>query len=867
MWPFSRRDSDFDREIEAHIAIETEQLIADGASPEEARHVARRTFGNVTAARERFHESNRAPWIEPLLQDVRVAIRSSLRDRGVMLLALLSLALGIGATTAIVSTVDAVLLRPLPYREPDRLVMVWEDASFAGFPQNTPAPGNFIDWQARNRVFEDMAATMPARVNLTGDGTPERVLGRRVTASFFSVLGVQPQLGRMFTEDEDRQKAPVVVISHSLWQRRYAGDPAVIGRQLTMNDTAATVIGVMPPSFAFRDREMEFWVPIAFTPAQRALRSIHMLNVVARLKPGVDLAAARAEMRWIAAGLEREHRDNTGVGIVLVPIRDEVFAPSNRPGGAADTRQQLVVLSVAAGCLLLLMAANLANLLVARAAARRRELATRAALGAGRARLIAQMMAEGVIWSLLGGALGVAVAVAGLEVLDALIPVGLSAAVTPQLDVRLLLVAFGLSVATGVGFSLVPAIRESRVGPNDALKAAGGGVGGGWGTRSILITVQIAASIALLIGAGLMVQSLANMRAVEVGFRPQGLITASIALPARYDQVQRAAFYDRVLEEVRGVPGVVAAGFGSMLPFVSLGNTAGYRVDGREPIPGNPSDALFRVTTNDYLRTLGARLVEGRLPDERDGPDAPPVVVINKSFADLYWPGGTAVGNRIALNNPDAPWMIVIGVVTDVHERGYGIALKPGMYPLAAQVGSPVDNLVVRTTGNPQAIVPVVRQIVARLDPEQPVAAVRTMEEIIDLQVVDRRQQSVVLTAFAATALLLASIGIYGLVSFSVTMRRREVGLRTALGGSVWEVTRALVTHGLTLVAAGVAIGLAAALAGTRLMEGLLFGVQAHDAATFASITAIVLAVSAFACWLPAWRAARMEPMIALRQD
>ena len=697
---YRRRDSDFDREIEAHIAIETEQLIADGAAPEEARRVARRRFGNVTAARERFHESNRAPWLEPLLQDLRVAIRSSLRDRGVVLIALLSLALGIGATTAIVSTVDAVLLRPLPYREPDRLVMVWEDASFAGFPKNTPAPGNYIDWQARNRVFEDMAATRPARANLTGDGLPERVLGRRVTASFFSVLGVQPLLGRTFTEDEDRQNAPVVVISHSLWQRRYAGDPAVIGRQLTMNDAAATVIGVMPAPFAFRDREMEFWVPMAFTPAQRALRSVHFLDVVARLKPGVDLATARAEMRVIAADLEREYPWNTGVGIVLVPIRDEVFAPSNRLGGVGDTRQQLVVLSVAAGCLLLLMVANLANLLVARAAARRRELATRAALGAGRARLIVQMMSEGVIWSLLGGALGVAVAVAGIEVLTALVPVSLSAAVTPQLDVRLLLVALGLSVATGIGFSLVPAIRESRVRPNDVLKATGGGVGGGWGTRSILITVQIAASVALLIGAGLMVQSLANVRAVDVGFRPEGLVTANIALPpARYDEGQRTAFYDRVLDQVRGVPGVVGAGFGSMLPFMSLGNTTGYRVDGREPIPGDPRDALFRVTTNDYLRTLGARLVDGRLPDGRDGPGAPPVVVINKSFADLYWPDGAAVGNRIAMTNPGAPWMTVIGVVADVHERGYGMALKPGMYPLAPQPGFPADNLVVRTTG------------------------------------------------------------------------------------------------------------------------------------------------------------------------
>ena len=344
MWPFTRRDSRLHREIEAHIAIETEQLIADGVSPEEARAAARRRFGNVTAARERFHESNRAPWLEPLLQDMRVAIRSSLRDRGVVLIALLSLALGIGATTAIVSTVDAVLLRPLPYREPDRLVMVWEDMSFAGFPKNTPAPANYIDWRARNRVFEDMAATRPARANLTGGGLPERVLGRRVTASFFRVLGVQPLLGRTFTEDEDRQNAPVVVISHSLWQRRYAGDPAVIGRQLTMNDAAATVIGVMPAPFAFRDREMEFWAPMAFTPAQRALRSVHFLNVVARLRPGVDLDTARArderDCRRPRARVPGEHRRRHRAR--ADPRRGVRRVESL--GGVGDTRQQLIVL-------------------------------------------------------------------------------------------------------------------------------------------------------------------------------------------------------------------------------------------------------------------------------------------------------------------------------------------------------------------------------------------------------------------------------------------------------------------------------------------------------------------------------------------
>jgi putative ABC transport system permease protein len=859
MGPFTRRDAEFSQEIEAHLAHEADQLIADGVPPDEARFRARRRFGNVTAARERHYESSRLLWWDQLRADARVVVRSLLRERGVMLVALLSLALGIGATTAIVSTVDSVLLRPLPYHDPERLVMVWEEMSALGFPTNTPAPANYLDWVARNQVFEGMAATLPARANLIGDGVPERVLGRRVTANFFGVLGVQPLLGRSFTDEEDRQGAPVVVISYALWQRRYAGDPAVIGRSVTMNDMPSTVIGVMPASFVFRDREMDFWAPISFTPAQRTLRGIHVLNVVARLGPGVELDTARQQMTGIAADMAREFRENEGVGIALVPIREDVFG---------DTRQQLIVLGVAAGCLLLLMSANLANLLMARAAAKRRELATRAALGATRPRLVVQLVSEGLIWSALGGVIGVGVAVAGLEVLNALIPVSLAENVAAQLDLGLLMTAVAISLATGVGFSVVPALGASRVSLNDVLKATGGGLGGGWGARSALITVQVAVTFALLIGAGLMLQSLANLRGVPVGFRTDGLMTANTPLPAaRYDNERRALFYARVLQELQGVPGVVSAGFTSTLPFLSRGNTAGYRIEGRTTGPSEPGDALFRVITIDYLETLGATRLDGRLPDTRDRADSLPIAVINKSFADLYWPGESAVGRRIALANPTAPWTTIVGVVADIRENGYEVAQKPGIYMLSSQTGFPADNLVVRATGDPLTIVPGLRQVIARVDPEQPVAGLRSMEDIIDLAVVDRRQQSIILLAFATTALLLASVGIYGLVSFSVTVRRREVGLRTALGGSIGDVTRALVRHGLVLAVAGVAIGMTMSLAGTRIMEGLLFGVRPQDPATFAVITAVVLAISALACWLPARRAARMSPMMALRQD
>lgn len=855
-----RADEDFRSEIEAHIAIEADRLVAEGLSPAEAREAAVRRFGNRTSAQERFYESRRPLWLDRLRQDLRVAVRSSRRSPGVTLAAVVTLALGIGATTAIVSSVDAMFLRPLPYADPDRLVLVWEEMSAAGFPRNTPAPANYLDWLSRNRVFEDMAATVSARANLTGDGPPERVLGRRATANFFAVLGVRPLLGRTFTDEEDRENAPVVVISHSLWRRRHLADPSVVGTPITMNGAPFTVIGVMPESFVFCDREMEFWSPIAFTPAQRALRGAHVLNVVARLVPGVDLAVAREHMTTIAADLAREYPENERVGVVCVPIREEVFG---------DTRQQLMVLSIAALCLLLLMCANLANLLLARAATRRHEMATRAALGAIRTRLVSHLMVEGILWSLAGGLLGIAVALGGIEVLKTFIPTTLAESVVPQLDGRFLIFAIGLSLFTGFLFSIIPALSVSRLSANEALKeTASATLGGRRRARSALIVVQVAATCVLLMGAGLMLRNLLNMRAVDVGFRVEGLLTLQTVLPdATYDDAGRVVFYNRVLEGVRGLPGVRDAGFTSTLPFLSRGNTAGYRLEGLTLDPDDPADALFRVTTNDYLRAVGVILLDGRLPAFGDVADSPPVVVVNESFAERYWPNESAVGHRLALNDPDAPWMTIVGVVRDVRETGYERELRPGMYVLASQVGRPADNLVVRVGGDPMAIASAVRQVIAGVDPEQPVAAVRSMEQIVDLEVVDRRQQSIILAVFATIALLLAFIGLYGLVSHAVSLRSREAGLRMALGATTGEVKRALVKHGLVLSAGGLALGVVPSLIGTRIMRGLLFGVQPEDPFTFMAVVVILVTISAVACWLPAGRVSRIHPMVALRQE
>jgi predicted permease len=798
------------------------------------------------------------------MSDIRFALRAFVKSPGFSVAVVLTLAFGIGATTAIVSTVDAVLLRPLPYTDPDRLVVVWEDNTADGFPQNTPAPGNFADWRDRNRVFAGIAATAGANATITGDGAPEQVLGRRVTANFFDVLGARPLLGRTFTDDEVRQNAPVVVLSHTLWRRRYQADPAVVGRALTMNNARVTVVGVMPEAFVFRNREMEFWSPLFFTPQQAAVRGNHFLNVVARLRPEATIEQARAEMSTIAADLAREYPENEGAGIVVVPIREDVFG---------ETRLQLVVLTAAALCMLLIACANLAGLLLARGAARRRELATRAALGASRPRLVAQSLVEGITWAVAGGIAGLAVAAGGIRVLEALIPTSLAASVQPQIDLRVLAFAMALSVVTGIVFAVIPALVASRVSLTEAMHAGGRTSAGGGRSvsRYALVTLQVAVTFVLLAGAGLMLRSLANLRGVDVGFQTDGLLTMRTALPVpKYAApLRREQFYDAVLERVRVLPGVTAAGFASTLPFTSQGNTAGVRIEGFPFDSHSPDQPLYRPVTPGYLDALGVTLLEGRLLADADADraEAPRVAVVNESFARRYWPDASAIGRRIAFSDADAPWMTIVGVVADVHETGYQIAIRPGMYLPSSQLGAPVNNLVVRVAGDPLALAPAVQRVISSVDPEQPVAAVRTMNQIVDLEVVDRRQQSIVLGAFAALALLLATIGLYGLLSYAVAQRRREIGLRIVLGGTPGTVARGVAGRGLLLAALGLAAGVAMAFAATTLMDGLLYGVEPRDLTTFVLVALVLGGVSAVACWIPALRAARVNPQIVLQAD
>jgi predicted permease len=800
------------------------------------------------------------------LSDLRYALRLFRKTPLFTLTAVGTLALGIGANSVIFSVVDAVVIRPLPYADPDRVVMIWEDASRIGFPKNTPAPANFADWQRMNRSFDDIAATRGASASLTGDGQPEQVLGRAVTPNFFRVLGVGPQRGRTFTEDENRTGAHVVVISYGLWQRRYGGDPSVVGRTVLMNDTRYEVIGVMPRSFVFRNRDVDYWVPIRLSPAQAADRGSHFLNVVSRLNAGVTLESARDDMRAIARRLTEQYPGtNRNLGVTLVPMKEEMLG---------NTGLELLVLMGAALAVLLIACANLASLLMSRAAGRRGELAVRAALGATRGRLIRQLLLEGVLLSMTGGIAGLGLVPAARQLLVSLTPMGVSSLNTSVVDFRLLSFTFTLAIATGVIFSAAPALHVGARSLHAALhEQARSSVGAGSQfTRDALVILQIAAAVVLLAATGLMIRTLVNLRAIDVGFRTERLLTMRTTLPRpKYaDPLKRLVFYERVIAGVKALPGVQHAAFASNPPFTAQGNTTWFKIDGVPMTADLPFDAMFRSDTTDYLSTLGVNLIAGRLIDDRDGAGTNRVVVINETMARQYFPGESSLGRRVQFSQSSNPFHTVVGVVRDVRERGYELALKPGVYLSIAQapeIWAVPEFLVVRVSGRPETLAESIRHVIAGVDPAQPISAVRTMDDIMDLEVADRHQQMVLLGAFAALAIVVASIGLYGLLAFGVAQRSREIGLRIALGATSRAVVTMMAARGLALSGIGLVIGVAGGWAATRAMSAVLYGVRPDDAPTYLVVVLVLGFISAVACIVPAARASRVDPMEVLRQE
>src|SRR5688572_18685847 len=798
------------------------------------------------------------------LADLRYAVRLLRKTPVFTIAAIGTLALGIGANTTIFSLVQTVLLHPLPYQNPDQVVIVWEDASKAGFPRNTPAPGNFNDWRANNISFSGMAASRGVIANLTMDGPPELVLGRGVTPNFFDVLGVRPVVGRSFTPADDRTGVNVVVISHALWQRRFGGDPDIVGRPILMSDVKYEVVGVAPRSFVFLNREIDYWVPIQLPPNQIDNRGAHYLSVVARLKPGVSVQAADTEMREIAKRLETEYpQTNRDVGAVVVPMREQVLG---------DTRIEVLALAIAAMAIVLIACANLASLLLARASVRRGEYAVRLSLGATRSRLARQVLVEALCLSVAGGVLGLAIPVLTSTLIERIVPSGLQGLNVSVLDWRLLSFAGALSIVTGVLFSLGPAVQAAHASTADVLQqhARGGASGSTRRFRDGLVVLQVAATLVLLVGAGLMLRTLANLNAIELGFNPDNLLTMQVVLPQpKYEQpAQRLAFYDQVLAQVRSLTGVRGAAFASFLPFQSSGNTRFFAVEGRQQLPGDVPDALFRVGTGDYLQTLGVNLIEGRLIDDRDGANAPLAMVVNETLVQRFLSDGPALGRRIKFGGPNDPYYTVVGVVKNVLERGYEQEDKPGVYVSSAQAGGAGGNIVVRVAnGNPLGYAPAVQRVIRQIDPDQPTRLVRSMTEIIDLSVGDRRQHTSLLVMFGGLAMLIAALGLYGLLAQTVSARGREIGIRMALGATWKSVIAMVMSRGMALTAIGLAAGGAIAWSVTRAMSALLYGVDASDPFTFAAVLSLLGVVSVAACAIPAIRASRVDPMLVLRDQ
>ena len=594
-------DGELSDELQFHLDGRADELVAEGMTPEQARLVARRELGMLALIEEDCRDARRVSYIEETIRDARYGLRSLTKSPGFATMAIVTLALGIGANTAIFSAVDAVLLRPLPYPAADELVIVWEEATAWGFPRNTPSPANFLDWKEQNRVFADMAAIRNFGANLTGDGDPEAISGRMATSNLFSVLGVRPAIGRTYTADEERSGAKVVVLTDGLWRRRYAADPSIVGRTIQMNGEPYAVVGVMPASFAFPDRDNDFFWPLDLVP-QRTNRGNHFLTVTARLAPGVSLDRAREDMDRIAKGLAAAYpEENTNLGAVVVPLREQI---------AGDARTSLVVLFVAAGCVLLIACANLANLLLAKAGTRRREIAVRKALGASPMRLVRQLVTESALLAMIGGAAGLGLGHLGTRLLEDLVPFTLPVS-SLTIDVRVLLFTGAITFATVLLFGAVPAFASARVDVNDSLKRESRGAVAGLTrrTRHALIVAEVTLATVLLIGAGLMIQTLHNMRTEDLGVRSDHLLTLRVALPpARYaDQTARAAFYNQVLERVRALPGVRSAAFAGNLPLTSMGNSSAFAIESRPELPsGGVQDTLYRPVTRDYFATIGA---------------------------------------------------------------------------------------------------------------------------------------------------------------------------------------------------------------------------------------------------------------------
>jgi len=828
-----------------------------------------------------------------LLQDLRYAVRTLLKKPGFTLIAVMTLALGIGASTAIFTVVNAGLLRGLPFKSPDRLYHIWESTPQKEFAQREFSYPDYQDYQ-QNQVFEGIAAYTGGGGIMSGRGEPERVFAPSASANFFSILGVEPFMGRTFQPGEDKPGAPrVTVLTYGMWQRRFGGDAGIIGQALTLNGDSYTVVGVLPASFQFALRNADLWRPYQPTDAQLTRRFLHGTNLIGRLKPGVSEAQAQSELGIIAKRIEQEHnQSHAGTGVRLVPLQEQFVG---------QVRPILLVLLASVGFVLLIACANVASLLLTRSLSRQKEVAIRAALGASRWRVVRQLLTESVLLSLVGGAVGLLIAYWGVDALVATLPESQLNALpflkSLQIDSRILAFSFGLSLLTGIVFGMAPAIQSSRPDLNEALKEGGRASGGGarQRLRSVLVTTEIAMAVVLLVGAGLMMKSLLRLLQSNVGFNPQNVLTMTVNLPtAKYtDATKQVAFYDQLKDRVQSLPGVTGAGTVNVLPLQG-GNTTRFYVDGDPvPLPGQEIEANIRVVNETYFQTLGVPIIAGRPFDDRDGEaerqaaqaqaeaqaqaqgqsrppvPIPGVVIIGKTLADKVFAGREPVGRRLAYNSFAGQTDLVIGVVGDVKIGGLDEAIRPVIYYPFRRFPGVGTNLVLRTSGDPTALAAAIRNETRTLEPDVAIFNVRAMEEVIgdSPAAFMRRFPALLISIFAGVALLLASIGIYGVVSFSVSQQTHYIGVRMALGAQASDILKMILKQGLGLALAGMALGVVAAFGLMRLLRSLLFEVQTTDMSTFAFVLVTLFVVALLACYIPARRATKVDPLEALRYE
>jgi len=885
-------DERLKEEIAGHVALQTEANLRAGMNRADARREALLKFGAVEAMKEDYRAERGIPLIETLLQDVRFAFRMLRKSPGFTAIAVLTLALGIGANTAIFSVVDTVLLKPLQYKNPDRLAMVWESLPRVNRARNTVSPANFLDWQQENHCFSSMAVFLDQPTNLTGAGQPEQVAIQYVSSNFFSVLGVNPMMGHGFStqnagnsgqvvvaEAENKTgtnpaQTNVVILSYGFWKAKFAADPNIVGKTIYLNGQPNVVAGLMGPDFdwyvsefSFTQEHPQIWTPLTIRPAWHDRSKVgRFLRAVARLRPGISLAQAQAQMNVIAANLAARYPDyDKGWGVNVVSLRDQF-------SGAARTA--LLVLLGAVGFVLLIACANIASLLLSRATGRRREIAIRVALGASRGRIARQLFTETMVIGIVGGGLG---AVAAIWSTQALIRAGSDSVVevnSVTVDWRVLLFSIAVTLLAASLAGFLPSFMAARAEVASALPEGGRSSSAGrksLAARSAFVVIEISLALVLLVGSSLLLQSFLRLMDVNPGFQTAHLLTFQLTLPdSKYQKdATRAAFFTQLLDKIRALPSAVSATADVTPPFSGIGSATDFTIVGEPtPPPGESHGTAVRVIEPDYFRTMSIPLLRGRTFEAREFAEQSNVVVINKALADKYFPGKNPIGQKIVIdmkdtNLPDT----IIGVVGDVHESSLATSPEPLSYWPYPELPYSVMTVVVRTATPPLSLVPDIRDALQQIDKDQPMAKISTMDQLISDSVARSRFTMLLLSIFAGLALTLACIGIYGVIAYSVAQRTHEIGIRLALGAQRRDVLKLILRQGLRLALIGIVIGVSAGLLLTGLMTSLLFGTAPSDPLTFAGVSALLMIVALLACYVPALRAMKVDPMIALRYE